>query len=100
MSGKKAKGKRAKTRSKLTRRDGKATVNTLLAKLKVGDTVQVNIRPELHSGMPDAIYQGEVGSVIGQQGKVYKVGVHKGNSPKQLLVHSGHLKKISGGKSA
>ncbi|MCX6798836.1 MAG: 50S ribosomal protein L21e [Candidatus Diapherotrites archaeon] len=100
MSCKKARGKRAKTRSKLTRREGKATVNILLAKFNTGEIVLVDIRPEIHSGLPDAIYQGVVGNVVGQRGKAYIVDVHKGNSPKQLLVHPAHLKRLGGGSRA
>jgi len=89
---KKAKGKRAKTRSKLKKKTGKATVNEMLKPFEKGDKVQVGIRPEMHSGMPPAIFQGSFGVVSEKQGSNYKVAVKKGNLSKTLIVHGIHLK--------
>ena len=98
MVNKKAKGKRAKTRSKLKKKTGDATVNQILRPLNAGAKVQVNIRPEMHSGMPPAIYQGTFGIVKQKQGEAYKVDVKKGKLEKTLIVHGIHLKE-QGGKS-
>lgn len=99
MVNKKAKGKRAKTRSKLKKKTGNATVNQILRPLNAGDRVQVNIRPEIHSGMPPAIYQASVGVVKEKQGESYKVNVKKGNLEKTLIVHGIHLKEQGGKQS-
>ena len=96
MVNKKAKGKRAKTRAKLKKKTGDATVNQILRPLDSGARVQVNIRPELHSGMPPAIYQGAIGVVKEKQGGSYKVNVKKGNLEKTLIVHGIHLKEQGG----
>ncbi len=92
MVNKKARGKRAKTRSKLKRKSGKATVKEILRPFNEGQKVQVGIRPELHKGMPPAIYQGSFGIVEAKQGSSYKVKVGKGNLSKTLIVHGIHLK--------
>lgn len=96
MSCKKAKGKRSKSRAKMTAWGSKTTVNTLLSKFEKGSLVTVDIRPALHSGLPDLIYQGVVGTVSGQRGKLCWIDVNKGNSPKRLLVHPGHLRHRDG----
>jgi len=96
MVNKKAKGKRSKTRAKLKKKAGRATVNEVLRPLKDGAKVQVNIRPEMHSGMPPAIYQGSFGIVKEKQGSSYKVGVKKGKLDKTLIVHGIHLKELEG----
>jgi len=90
---KKAKGKRSKTRSKLKKKLGKATVNELLRPLADGAMVQVDIRPEMHAGMPPAIFQGSHGIVREKQGSSYKVDVKKGKLEKVLIVHGIHLRE-------
>jgi large subunit ribosomal protein L21e len=91
---KKAKGKRAKTRAKLKAKPGKATLNQLLRPFQKGAAVQVDIRPEMHKGMPPAIYQGSFGVVQGKQGKAYKVDLRKGKLAKSLVVAGIHLKQL------
>jgi len=98
MVNKKAKGKRSKTRSKLKKKAGKATITEILQPLETGAKVQINIRPEMHSGMPPAVYQGSIGVIKEKQGEAYKVGVKKNNLEKTLIVHSIHLKQ-QGGKT-
>ncbi|MBN1940632.1 MAG: hypothetical protein JW772_00455, partial [Candidatus Diapherotrites archaeon] len=91
---KKAKGKRAKTRSKLTRRHRPLTISRLLPDLKSGQSVQINIDPAVHSGMPSSRFQGFTGRVTGKQGKVYSMRVMNGNAELELFVHPAHLKVI------
>ncbi len=98
MVNKKAKGKRSKTRSKLKRKTGKATVNQLLRPFNDNDKVQVDIRPEMHGGMPAAIYQGASGVVESKQGDAYRVKVKKGKLEKVLLVPGIHLRQEAGSK--
>ncbi len=96
MVNKKAKGKRAKTRSKLKNKAGKASVNEILRPFGKGAKVQINIRPDMHSGMPPAIYQGSFGIVKGMQGTAYNVSVKKGNLKNTLIVRGIHLKEQEG----
>ena len=98
MVNKKARGKRGKTRSKLKNKTGKASVNEILRPFDNGAKVQVNIRADMHSGMPAAIYHGRVGVVKGKQGSAYRVAVKKGNLENTLIVHGIHLKE-QGGKA-
>ncbi len=93
MVNKKAKGKRAKTRAKLKKKTGKATVNELLRPFEAGSKVQINIRPEMHSGMPPAVYQGTYGVIEKRQGSAYIVNVRKGALEKKLTVTGIHLKQ-------
>ncbi len=93
MSNKKARGKRAKTRSKMKGTGKKATVNQLLREFKDGSRVRVLINPAEHSGMPHKGYHGSSGVVAGKQGKLHAVVVRKGSLQKRLLVHSAHLRE-------
>ncbi len=98
MVNKKARGKRGKTRSKLKNKAGKASVNEILRPFAEGAKVQVNIRPDMHGGMPAAIYHGSFGIVKGKQGSAYRVSVKKGNLENTLIVNGIHLKE-QGGKA-
>lgn len=93
MVNKKARGKRSKTRAKLKKKAGKASVNELLKPFKEKARVQVDIRPEAHSGMPSPVYQGASGVVEGKQGSCYRVRVKKGGLERNLIVHGIHLKE-------
>lgn len=99
MVNKKAKGKRSKTRSKLKKKTGRVTVNELLRPYALGSKVQVDIRPDLHGGMPPAIFQGSFGVVKEKQGSAYKVAVKKGNLAKTLIVGGIHLREIQEAKA-
>jgi len=98
MVNKKARGKRAKTRSKLRGKGRKATVNDMLRPFEPGQKVQVDIRSEAHSGMPSAIYHGSSGVVREKRGSSYEVDVMKGNLGKTLVVHPVHLKALEAHK--
>ncbi len=91
MSGKKAKGKRAKTRSKFKRKKGKVAVNKMLQELKPGTKVQINIDSSIHSAMPSSRYQGFTGIVSGKRGAAFEVELSHGGKEKSLIVHPAHL---------
>ena len=93
MTNKKAKGKRAKQRDTMKRR-GRTTVNTMLAELDKGQTVQVNINSRIHAGLPFRRFQGKTGIVEGKRGRSYIVDLKDGNKAKQLVVHPAQLKKL------
>jgi large subunit ribosomal protein L21e len=96
--GKKAKGKRKKTRCKLRRKAGMLGVKSFLAELSLGTKVHIDIDSAVHSGMPDAHFQGLTGVVIGRQGRAFNVEVRKGDAVKRIIVHPAHL-KAAGKKS-
>lgn len=95
MSGKKAKGKRAKTRN-LMRRNvrAKTTVNEILKPMKVGDVVQVNINSSRHEGLPHKRMQGKTGTVVSFQGKAPVLEIYDGNLKKKVITEKVHLKPI------
>ena len=94
MASKKAKGKRAKTRSKLRmrRRKIKSTVSRYFKVFDMGQRVQVNINPSVHSTLPDARYQGLVGEVTGKRGRAFEIRLKKGAAMKNLVLMPAHLK--------
>jgi large subunit ribosomal protein L21e len=95
MSGKKAKGKRSKTRSLLRRNvRAKTTVNEIIKPIKVGDTVQVNINSSKHEGLPHKRMYGKTGNVINFQGKSPVIEIYDGNLKKKVITHRVHLKQI------
>ena len=92
MASKKARGKRAKTRRLLKRRNiPRPTVNKMVQEFGDGQRVRIKIDPSMHSGMPDARYQGFNGIVVGKQGKMFEIKVKKGGLEKQLLIAAVHL---------
>lgn len=92
MANKKARGKRAKTRRLLKRGSiPKPSVNKQMQVFGMGDRVGIKIDPSIHSGMPDARYQGLTGTVVGKQGRVFNVEVRKGFLTKHVLLSAGHL---------
>ena len=90
MSSKKSKGKRAKQRDKLKRKE-RPTVNKLLQEIDKGSYVKIKINSSVHSGMPHHRYHGLTGRVSGKKGKAYLVDVKLGNQPRELIVHAAHL---------
>ena len=75
LSGKKAKGKRAKTRDLFKHRGSKSTVSKLMETFPEGAVVQVNIDSST-------------------QGSAFRVKLLHGNQPRVLIVTSAHLKLL------
>jgi len=90
MPNKKAKGKRAKQRDKMKRKE-RPTVNKLLQEIENGAIVKIKINSSVHSGLPHFRYQGLTGKVSGRKGKAYLVDVKLGNQPRELIIHPAHL---------
>jgi len=95
MSGKKAKGKRAKTRS-LYRRNvrAKTTVNEILKPVAIGDTVQIKINSSRHEGLPHKRMYGKTGKVVKFQGTAPVLEVYDGKLKKTIITQRVHLKQI------
>jgi len=94
MVNKKAKGKRAKTRKKLTRRHRPLTINRIMPDFEIGKTVQIVIDPAVHSGMPSHRMQGLTGKITARQGKAYMVSLKSLDKSLKILTHPAHLKLI------
>ena len=93
MANKKAKGKRAKQRDTLKRKE-RTTVNKMLSELKEGQTVQVHINSRIHEGIPFRRFQGKTGIVSAKRGRSYVVDLKDGNKAKQVVAHPAHLKEL------
>ncbi len=95
MSGKKAKGKRAKTRS-LYRRNvrAKTTINEIVKSVKIGDTVQIKTNSSRHEGLPHKRTYGKTGKIVSFQGNAPVVELYDGNKKKKIITDRVHVKQI------
>ncbi len=100
MASKAAKGKRAKTRHKISSKTSKVTVNKLLQQIPIGSMVDIKINSSIHGGMPFRRHHGETGKVIGKLGRAFVVSIHQGNQPLELIVGPAHLNISKGTKPA
>jgi len=95
MSGKKAHGKRAKTRSLMKRNvRAKTTVNEVLKPVEIGGTYQININSSKHQGLPHKRMQGKTGKLVSFQGKAPVMEIYDGNLKKKVITERVHLKPI------
>ncbi len=94
MPNKKARGKRAKTRSKFHRKGPKLSVNKLLAQFKVGERVQIVVNSSHHRGLPPRRFHGLSGIVDAIQGRGLNIAVYDGNMLKHISTTPAHVKKI------
>jgi len=88
--------RRRKTRHKLKKNvadRGKISIRRFLHKFQENDRVIFVAEPAVQKGMHHPRFQGKTGTVIGMQGKCYKIKIKDGNKAKELIVHSVHLKK-------
>ncbi|MFH1257113.1 MAG: 50S ribosomal protein L21e [Candidatus Diapherotrites archaeon] len=91
MTNKPAKGKRAKTRNKFTKRHGRTTVNKLLQDINVGEKVQLVVDSSIHSAMPPRRFHGSTAIVTGKRGRAFIVELKKGRDSAELIVGPAHL---------
>lgn len=97
MASKAARGKRAKTRNKISRKGPKVTVNKLLQEIAVGRQVDIVINASVQgSGMPFRRFHGMTGTVVGKQGSAFRVSLYQGNQPVELIVGPAHLRVSAG----
>ncbi len=94
MANKKAIGKRAKTRYKITASATTPTPTRLLGNFQEGDAVRIKINGAIHAGIPFRRFHGLTGKVIGKQGRAIKVAVLQGNQHCEIVVMPIHLKKV------
>lgn len=91
MPNKPARGKRGKTRYKISGKGAITTVNKLLQDIPIGAMVDIKINSAYHSGMPFKNYHGFTGKVTGKQGAAFVVSVNKGNKAVELVIGPAHL---------
>jgi len=100
MPSKKAKGKRSKTRSLMTKKTSKVTVNKILQEIPVGSKVDIKIDSSIHSGLPSKNFHGFTGEVLEKQGRAFVVSVSKGKQVVKLIVGPAHLTISKGSNKA
>ncbi len=91
-----SKGFRVRTRRTLRvrpRSRGYPPVTASLQELEPGSRVSIHIDGRLHSGMPHPRYQGRTGTIVGTQGRAFKVEIADGSKRKTLLVAPEHLRR-------
>ncbi len=93
MPNKKSKGKRAKTRKKISKAK-KLTINDLLREFSIGQKVAICINASMHKGMPFRRFHGLAAEIIGKQGNCYVCEFYDGNKLKRIITHAAHLKPL------
>jgi large subunit ribosomal protein L21e len=94
--GKMSHGPRSKTRYKMKKKlkeRGPVTVNRIVKKFEVGDSVAIDIEPAFHNGMPFKRFQGMTGVVEGQRGDAYLVKISDQGKSKMVVAYPIHLKR-------
>jgi len=95
-------GNRRKSRARFTkhyRRKGKISFTRFFQKLNIDDSVTLLAETAYQRGMYVPRFHGKHATVVGQQGKCYKVRISDGNAKKVLIVHPVHL-RLQNGKAA
>jgi large subunit ribosomal protein L21e len=90
-------GFRAKTRFALQKRArdrGKIAITCMMQEFKIGDRVIITQNSAVHKAMPHPRYKARTGTVIGKQGRSYKVHIVDGGKDKILLSAPVHLTKF------
>jgi len=87
-------GPRQGTRHKLqndAREQGTSPPQRAVEQFDVGDTVHLDIDPSTEDGRYHPRFNGETGTVVGTQGKAYKVEITDGDVEKTLISLPVHL---------
>lgn len=93
-----SKGYRNRSRrllSKTPRERGRGGIGYLLYDYKVGQRVQIDIRPgPAISTAPHRRYQGKVGVIVEKRGRAYVIEVPVGKSKKIIITTKEHIKPV------
>jgi large subunit ribosomal protein L21e len=95
---KSSKGFRSRTRGVLTkeaREKGMRPVTQYLQVFDVGEKVFVRLEASEMHGQPHPRYQGRVCTVIGKQGRAYRLEFVDGGKRKELIANPVHLKRAT-----
>ncbi len=79
--------------TKKLRKRRRDTVTDIVKSFKIGESIVVSVKPNI-KGAPNLRFQGRRGQIKGIRGKCYLVEVKDGNSKKELIASSLHLKKL------
>lgn len=82
------------TRHKLqndTREGGTSPPQRVVREFDVGDTVHLTIDPSVEDGRYHPRFNGETGTVVGEQGSAYQVEITDGDLEKKLISLPAHL---------
>jgi large subunit ribosomal protein L21e len=89
-------GYRSKTRKILSREERSGFNDEILGilSLKEGDKASIHIDPSIHKGMPHRRFHGRIVTVLGREGRAFKVEARMGDNSFILKVRPEHLKRI------
>jgi len=82
------------TRHKLQndpRDQGTSPPQQAVEEFEAGDTVHLSLDPSVQEGRFHPRFNGEVGSVVGEQGQAYKVEITDGDVEKIVITKPAHL---------
>ncbi|MXR50941.1 50S ribosomal protein L21e [Halovenus sp. WSH3] len=82
------------TRHKLQndpRDQGTSPPQQAVEEFEAGDTVHLSLDPSVQEGRFHPRFNGEVGTVIGEQGQAYKVEITDGDVEKTVIAKPAHL---------
>ncbi len=94
---KKSKGIRQGTRNilrKKPRERGLIPITRALQEFEEGERARIVIEPSVHKGQPHRRFQANVGTIIGKQGKAFKLKIKDGKKEKIIIARAEHLRKI------
>ena len=80
---------------KNVREKGKVKIRRYLQQFALQEKVALVAEPAVHGGMHHRRFQGNVGVVVGTQGRCYKVMVKDGRMEKVFIVHPVHLRRVA-----
>ena len=95
---KRSKGIRSKSRHILRKKPrdrGMNSITRALQEFEIGQSVNVDIDPSIHKGMPHPRFQGYTGKIEGKQGNAYLVGINVGKKHKTLIIRPEHLGRVT-----
>jgi len=95
---KRSKGIRSKSRHilRIKPRDrGVSSITRAIQQFEIGESVNIDLNPSVHKGMPHPRFQGHTGKIEGMQGEAYLVGINIGKKHKTLIVKPEHLGRVT-----
>lgn len=92
-------GPREGTRNKLKnkpRERGTSPPQRSVEQYEVGEKVHLRLDPSVPKGQYHPRFGGQTGTVVGQQGRAYKVEITDGGKAKTLIAAPAHLRRQQG----
>ncbi|WP_436901558.1 50S ribosomal protein L21e [Halovenus halobia] len=86
------------TRHKLQndpRDQGTSPPQQAVEEFDAGDTVHLSLDPSVQEGRFHPRFNGEVGTVLGEQGQAYKVEITDGGKEKTVIAKPAHIRATS-----